>query len=104
MSFKYNPLTGGLDLVRAGVSIPPTYQAEKFELDATDISNKYVVLAQVPNVTANVRMQIIGGCEQDNGVDFEVTADDGGKRISWNGLALDGILSDTDKIIIIYKT
>ena len=61
MPFKYNPLTSDLDLVGAGVTIPPTYQAEKFELDATDISNKYVVLTQVPDIAANVRMQIIGG-------------------------------------------
>jgi len=58
--------------------------AEKFTLDGTDITNKYVVLAQVPKAATVIRLVVMGGMEQDYAVDFAVTADDGGKRLSWD--------------------
>jgi hypothetical protein len=103
MPFKYNPFTGELDYYESGsggTSYP--YKVEKFTLDATDISNKYVVLNEAPTVKPLARMIIIGGVEQAYGVDFEVTTDDADKRVSWNGLGLDGFIEVGDKIVIVY--
>lgn len=78
------------------------YKVEKFTLSVIDIANKYVVLAAVPRNPAVVTMDIVYGVPQNNGVDFAVTAGNGGKRISWDTLALDGQLAQNDILILRY--
>lgn len=83
--------------------ISDVYKVERKTLAGGDIINKYIVLEQVPTTSASTRLMPINGIEQDYGTDFEITADDGGKRLSWSGLGLDGTLQAGDKIIIAYN-
>lgn len=102
MSFSFNPVTGLLDLVGEGSS-GKQYTVERFTLSATDITNGYIVLTSTPSDASLVRLTVIEGIEQDNGVDFTMLPADGNKRLSWNGLGLDGILEENDKIIVWYN-
>lgn len=68
----------------------------KFTLDSTDITNKFVTLSSSPSSPSNVILDIIGGIVQDYGVDFTIS----GSTLSWSSLGLDGILSVGDKLII----
>jgi hypothetical protein len=72
-------------------------------LDSTDILNKYIVLDEAPSSKPATRLWVIGGPQQDYGVDFEITTDDGGKRLSWDGLGLELILEDGDKLIVTHN-
>jgi len=76
---------------------------EAFTLTSTDITNKYVVLANAPKVATAVQMSPAGAPLQVNGTDFEVTTDDGGKRLSWNALGLDGVLEAGEVIQVWYN-
>lgn len=76
---------------------------ESFTLTATDITNKYVVLTNAPKVAAATQMSPAGAPLQVYGTDFEVTADDGGKRLSWSVLGLDGILEAGEVIQVWYN-
>lgn len=68
----------------------------KFTLDSTDISNKFITLSEAPATPGNTILTIIGGIVQDYGVDYTVS----GTTLSWNGLFLDGILEIGDKLIV----
>jgi len=77
---------------------------ENFELNATDIANKYVDLSEAPGDITKTRLEVIGGIEQDFGTDFTVISDGSElKRVSWNGLGLESLLSDGDEIIVSYS-
>lgn len=76
---------------------------QKFTLTPQNISNKYVLLASAPENATQTRLNIINGVEQNYGVDFEVTADNDGKTLSWASLGLDGVLQAGDTLIITYK-
>lgn len=69
---------------------------DKFTLDGTDISNKFITLSGTPTTAGNTILIIIGGIVQDYSVDFTIS----GAVLSWNGLGLDGILEIGDKLII----
>lgn len=72
-------------------------------LVAGDITNKYVDLSVSANV-ANVKLVVFGGLMQEKGVDYDVITDGTYvRRISWNGLGLDGSLAATDKLWIGYN-
>jgi len=74
---------------------------EEFTLTSTDITNKKVTLTYTP-VNANyVRLDVIGGGAQDNGVDFSVNVTT--KELSWSGLGLDGILEAGDVLRVTYN-
>jgi hypothetical protein len=79
------------------------YYTEDFTLDATDISNKYIILSNAPVTKETTRLTIIGGTEQFYSIDFVVTNDDAGKRLTWNGYNLDGILGIGDQIVVIHN-
>lgn len=103
MGIVLNPLTGQFDFT--GSSAAPSvgdYKVEKVTLNSTDISNKYIVLAEAPSSKPITRLVVIEGIEQEYSVDFEVTNDDAGKRLSWNGLGLESILADGDRLVVIY--
>jgi hypothetical protein len=76
-----------------------SYEVEKVTLDATDITNKQITLAQAPDVAAETRLIVIGGVEQEYGVDFTVSS----TTLSWNAQGLDGVLEDGDRIIVVYS-
>lgn len=102
--FQFNPTTGNLDMVNEPEVIAGTgFKVDKFTLTATDITNKYIVLQEVPNSTTDISMDIVGGVLQSYGVDFVLLPDDGGKRLSWDGLGLDGVLEEGDKLVITYN-
>jgi len=62
-----------------------------FTLSAGDITNKYVDLATVPKTANLVRMFVVGGLEQDYGVDFTVITDGSViKRLTWDSAAPGG--------------
>ena len=103
MSIKFNPFTGTVDYIGdASTNVNP-YKVDKFTLSGTDITNKYIVLSEAPTTKTKTRLVVIGGPEHDYSIDFQVTIDDGNKRLSWDGLALQPILENSDKIIVIYN-
>lgn len=105
MPFSFNPLTANFDLVGTSGPAPAgsEYTIERFTLTNTDITNKYIVLADIPDDANLVRLVVIEGIEQDNGVDFQMTPDDGNKRLSWDGLGLESLLANGDKLIVAYN-
>lgn len=102
MGLKFNPITGNLDIVGGGGDGLYKYKVERFTLSAGDITNKYVVLTDAPTNKPNTRLVVIEGIEQDYSVDFQVTADDSNKRLSWDSLGLESILQSGDKLVIAY--
>jgi len=74
---------------------------EEFTLTSTDITNKKVTLTYTPVNGNFVRLDVIGGGAQDNGVDFSVNATT--KELSWSGLGLDGILEAGDVLRVTYN-
>lgn len=73
-------------------------QTFNFTLTQTDIDNASIELDPEPSVAEYVRLTVVGGIEQVNGVDFEVT----GSTLSWSGLGLDNFLEVNDILIITY--
>ena len=67
-------------------------------LTPTNITDKKVVLSGTPAIAANTMLDIIGGGPQVYGFDFTVI----GNELSWNGLALDGLLASGDQLRIHY--
>lgn len=98
----FNPFSGTLDYIDVYTpSVGGTYNVEKFQLSATDISNKQIVLSQGPSSPSLSRLIILtdNGGEQIYGSDFTVS----GTTLTWNGLDLDGLLQENDKIVIVYN-
>lgn len=93
----------GSAYVQLTVSGGAATKIEKFTLTPTDITNKYVVLASVPVSAANIVFLIEGGPAQSYTLDYTVTVDDGGKRLSWSGLGLDGLIASAEQICVIYN-
>lgn len=100
LKFVFNPVTGQLDYIDetapAGVG---SYNIDKVTLNATDITNKQITLSGTPSTATDTRLVVIGGIEQDYGVDFSVS----GTTLTWSSLGLDGVLANGDKIIVIYN-
>ncbi|MEM4385830.1 MAG: hypothetical protein QXD03_04720 [Candidatus Anstonellales archaeon] len=69
-----------------------------FTLTSTDISNKYVTLSKSPAYPTKVILEVKGAPSQFYGDDYVVS----GSQLSWNGLGLDGLLIEGDKIRAIY--
>lgn len=77
---------------------------EEITLNSTNILNKYVDLTNVPVDPDEVRLVVIGGVEQDSGIDFDIITDGSEiKRLTWNGFSLDGILTSGDKLLVSYS-
>lgn len=75
------------------------YIVESFTLNSTDITNKYVTLAQAPTTASKTRLMVVNGVEQAYGTDFTVSTN----QLSWSGLFLDGVLESGDKLIVTYS-
>lgn len=74
-----------------------------YNLTNTDIANKYIILAEAPYDKNKTQVFVVNGLPQEYGVDFVVTTDDGGKRLSWSGLGMESVLTNGDKIIVLYN-
>lgn len=100
MAFKFNPLTSAFDLVGITTSPPGTVATvEKFTLTGTDITNKYITLSSSPATAGNTVLLVADAPNLFYDTDFTIT---GGNQLSWNGLALDGILSSGDSLTVMY--
>lgn len=73
-------------------------QTFNFTLTQADIDNASIELDPEPSVPEYVRLTVVGGIEQVNGIDFEVV----GTTLSWSGLGLDNFLEVNDILIITY--
>jgi len=102
MGFKFNPLTGNLDVINTSggtvPSIDSNYYVDIFTLDATQAANKEVTLSTTPSNANKVTLDLIGGTSQFKGTDFDVVGD----KVTWNGLSLEAVLAVGDRIRIIY--
>lgn len=78
----------------------PRNKYEVFELDVTDIANKYIDLTYAPREVDGVLLFIIGGTTQVYGQDYEVHLT---QRLVWGGLGLDGVLAVGDKLAVYYS-
>ena len=76
------------------------FTVETFTIDAGIALNKYVTLLHKPSAI-NVELDVSGAPDQIRGVDFSVDAVT--KRVSWDSLGLDGLLSVDDVITISYN-
>lgn len=86
------------DVVISG-NYSESYRLEKFTLNAGDIAAKNISLSRTPVSASKTLLIVIGGSEQDYGVDYTVS----GSTLDWNGLTLDGVLESGDKLIVIYS-
>lgn len=81
-------------------------KAATLTLDGTDISNKYKDLSGAESVkypSATI-LNPEGGPRQTYTTDYTVITDGSYiRRINWNGLGLDGVLSSGDKLVISYE-
>lgn len=80
------------------------YVSEVIYLNSGQISQSYLVLLQAPSTPELTELNITGAPDQIYGVDYEVTADDGGKRLSWAGLGIDGVVEVGDVAGVRYNT
>jgi len=78
------------------------YTAEEFTVSSVNINNKYLLLAKAPTVRPLTQLVPQNGPPQFSGIDFVVTDDNGGTRLSWDGLPFEQLVAQGDKIIIIY--
>lgn len=92
-------VSDALDYLAARSALIEGYNVDKFTLNGTDISNKFVTLAETPAIAADTRVIVIGGVEQEYSVDFTVS----GSTIDWDGLGLDGLLASGDKLVVVYN-
>lgn len=88
-------LLGGFPI---GSNVGSSIEPEIIPITNTDVTNKYVTLTTTPLNPNAVRLNMVGGIEQLNGVDFTVT----GNILSWDGLGLDGFIDNTDILIVQY--
>ena len=72
------------------------YTVNVFTLSGGNMTDKFVTLTGTPTVPSGTILNIVGGVIQSYSTDFTVI----GNQLSWSGLALDGILSINDKLIV----
>lgn len=99
LKFILNPISGNFDYIDTSTASSGSYNVEKLTLNASDISNKQITLSATPTTASDTRLTVIEGIEQDYSIDFTVS----GSTLSWNGLGLESILEDGDKLVIIYN-
>lgn len=71
---------------------------DRWTLTSANILNKYVALTQTPDL--RMAQLSVGGTSPTYGDEFTVTADP--NRLSWDGLALDGVLEAGDVLTLEY--
>ena len=104
---------GSIELSVPGATIDPgtgeiiipvatEIQSQTFILTNTDITNKYILINVAPVNRNTTDIEVMGMGPMYQGPDFENTADDGGKRISWAGKILESLLLSGDTVIVYY--
>lgn len=88
----------GIDSALTAVS--GSQKVDKFTLNGTDITNKFVTLSATPGIPGNTILLVADAGDMFYGTDFEVI----GNQLSWNGKLLDGILASGDNLTVTYKT
>ena len=73
---------------------------EYFELTLADEIAKQVTLPSSPAIPSDTVLDLIGGAPQKIGVDFNVS----GNILTWAGYALDGVLTESDNLRVIYQS
>ena len=68
-------------------------------LNATEATNKQLILSPAPADPSEVSVFLIGGSAQKPGVDYDVV---NGNELTWNGLGLDGFLAEGDMLLLLY--
>ena len=103
-SVEFNVPGASIDPSSGEIVIPTggSQAIKTFTLDATNIANKYVILDAVPTEPEKTVFECNGLGPQYYGTDFTITADDGGKRLSWATLGLEPLLEVGDYIISRY--
>lgn len=96
MSWTYNPFTGTFD---AKTSLAAGSVTEYRTITAAEETAKQLTLANTPADPAKVLLDIISGSPQVFGADYSVSSN----ILTWNGLALETILAEGDKLRIIYQ-
>jgi hypothetical protein len=89
------------DYVDTAVSGLTGSYVEQFTLTGTDITNKYVTLAQVPDTATNVVLLIAGAPAQFYGDDYQMDGTNT-DQLTWDSLGLDGVLVSGDKLTVMY--
>jgi len=80
-----------------------TAVTENLTLNATNISNKYIDLANTPLYNTAVKVFPAGGIKQLYTTDFTVITDGSDvKRLNWDSLGLESYLADGDIISVDY--
>ena len=80
-----------------------TAVTENLTLNATNISNKYIDLANTPLYNTAVKVFPAGGIKQLYTTDFTVISDGTSvKRLNWDSLGLESYLADGDIISVDY--
>lgn len=69
-----------------------------FTLTALDITNKFITLANTPLFPNEVDVYIYTGINQQVGVDFIIN----GNELSWDGLAMELLVSENSRIFVTY--
>lgn len=70
-----------------------------FTVTSGNVTSKSVTLSQTPVLAAAVGLDIVGGTTQYYGTDYTVS----GTALGWNGLGLDGVIEESDKMRAIYS-
>jgi len=89
----------GIDMALASVG-SGSQKVDKFVLNGTDITNKFVTLSSTPAISGDTILLVEDAGNMFYGTDFTVT----GNQLGWSGLALDGILSSGDNLTITYSS
>lgn len=74
-------------------------RVDKFTLNGTNITNKFVTLSLTPSTAANTILIVEDAGGMFYGIDFTVTS----SQLGWSGLGLDGIFSSGDNLTVTYS-
>jgi hypothetical protein len=88
----------GIDLGGFPIGQGASGNVFSYTLTQIDINRSFIILPNEPFSPNNVRLNIVGGIEQINGIDFIVTGD----VLSWDGLGLDNFLETGETLLIQY--
>jgi len=94
-------LSVGSSSIDDWIFIGDTYSIPRYELitlSQENINNKRFFLSQSPNLYYAIQFIPVGGPLQTLSVDYVII----GSAVDWNGLPLDGILTEGDQIQVFY--
>lgn len=99
-------VTDALNNVKTDLNVAQTVQYipnVPITLTAGNILDKFIVLPSAPQDKEKTQLFLVGGIAALYGTDFIVTNDDGGRRLSWDGLELENDLVAGNILIVIHN-